>query len=481
MRSRSFDATVHAIRTAAASCRARRRGPARRSGLARVLEENRAAERAGDARWTVASGPAWGYPGRVFECPFGSGRSRRVIFNDLVFFAVFLVPSVALFHWVGPATKPWVIAGFGTAFFLYFSTLLFGGGWAALSVLILVWECVTSRFYKKGSRFCLWGIVQAILFLVCFKYLGFAARVWNDTASLFAFPELHGIPKLILPLGLSFFTFEFIHYAADCYIGKIERARLADYAAFIFFFPTMVSGPLKRFNQFREELVHAHFDGAAMNQGITRIMVGLAKKHVLADTFDIWASKLNTDALFGASRATVCLQLFAYSWKIYFDFSGYSDIAIGCAKMFGIAVPENFEFPYFLSRNILEFWRRWHISLLAWIESYLFVPLLFSNWRFPGLNGKANVRRIAVVTFAVFCIAGLWHGAAYNFLVFGAYHGALSAGYRLFKALPGNEERRLPAAVSIGITYLTAVAGNAFFAMDMRHARFAVARILGIA
>jgi alginate O-acetyltransferase complex protein AlgI len=403
-----------------------------------------------------------------------------VIFNDLVFFVFFLAPCVTLFHLLGPAHKPWVITGFGIAFFVYFSTLLFGGAHAALTVLILVWECVTSRLYKKGSRFCIAGIVQAILFLFVFKYLGFFGRAWNDVAPWLSLPELTGVPKLVLPLGLSFFTFEFIHYAADCYVGKIERSSVRDYAAFIFFFPTMVCGPIKRFNNFREELVHARFDPRQVMQGVTRIAVGLAKKHALADTLDLWSSRLNTDQLFGASRATIAAQLLAYSFKIYFDFSAYSDIAIGSARLFGIAVPENFNFPY-LARNIGEFWRRWHISLMSWLESYVFVPLLFSRWRLPGFQGRANPARIAAVTMVVFLISGLWHGANYNFLVWGAYHGVLLGGYRMLKSLPASRERELPKPLGVALTFGAVTAGYAFFAMDIRHASFAVARLLGVA
>jgi alginate O-acetyltransferase complex protein AlgI len=402
-----------------------------------------------------------------------------VIFNDLVFFVAFLIPSVTTFHLVRPAAKPWVITGFGFGFFLYFSTIMFGSGWAALTALILVWQCFTSRFYRKGSRFCLLGIAQAILVLGLFKYLGFLARIWNDSAGLLDFPELTGLPKLILPLGLSFFTFEFIHYAADCYVGKVQGSRLRDYTAFIFFFPTMVAGPIKRFQQFSGELAHARFDPDAVSQGLTRVAVGLGKKHVLADSFHTWSAPLNTDALFSADRGTIVLQLVAYTWKMYFDFSGYSDIAIGSAKLFGIAVPENFNWPYF-SRNIVEFWRRWHISLMSWLESYVFVPLLFSQWRLPGFEGRANPKRIAMATLAVFIVSGLWHGASYNFLIWGVYMGVVVGSYRLLKTTPNFASRQLPWALGTALTYLSVTFGDIFFAMDERHARFALGRIFGI-
>ena len=401
-----------------------------------------------------------------------------MIFNDPVFFVAFLVPSVIAFHLLRPAAKPWVIAGFGFGFFLYFSTIMFGSGWAVLTALILVWQCLTARFYRKGSRVCLFGIAQAILVLGLFKYLGFVARIWNDAAGWFSFPELIGLPALILPLGLSFFTFEFIHYAADCYVGKIQSSRLRDYAAFIFFFPTMVAGPIKRFQQFSAELAHARFDPGAVSQGMTRVAVGLGKKHVLADSFHGWSAPLNTDALFTADRSTIVLQLVAYTWKMYFDFSGYSDIAIGSAKLFGIVVPENFNWPYF-SRNIVEFWRRWHISLMSWLESYVFVPLLFSRWNLPGFEGRANPKRIAAATLAVFVVSGLWHGASYNYVIWGVYMGIVVGSYRLLKTLPYFASRQLPWVLGTAITYAFVTLGDAFFAMDERHARFALGRIFG--
>lgn len=402
-----------------------------------------------------------------------------MIFNDPVFFLVFLAPCVALFHLLRRDLKPWVITAFGVGFFLYFSWVMFGSGWASLTVLILVWECIFSRFYRKGSRFCLLGIWQAIILLGVFKYLGFLARIYNDSTGWLSFPQLHGVPKLILPLGMSFFTFEFIHYAADIYVGRLERARVRDYAAFIFFFPTMVAGPIKRFQQFAAELKDARFDPAAVSQGITRIAVGLGKKHVLADTLHMWAVPLNTDALYASSRWVILGRLVAFTWRMYFDFSGYSDIAIGSARLFGIAVPENFNFPYF-ARNIADYWRRWHISLMAWLESYVFVPILFSSWRLRGFEGRANPRRLFAATLVVFVVSGIWHGASYNYVIWGVYQGILVGAYSYMKSTPNFESRELPRVLGIALTYSSVLLGDIFFAMDERHARFAIARLLGI-
>ena len=200
---------------------------------------------------------------------------------------------------------------------------------------------------------------------------------------------------------------------------------------------------------------------------------------MLADTFHIWAVPLNTDALFSASRMAILGRLVAYTWKMYFDFSAYSDIAIGSAKLFGIAVPENFNFPY-LARNIGDFWRRWHISLMTWLESYVFVPLLFSRWRLPGFEGRANPRRLAAATLAVFLVSGLWHGASYNFVIWGVYQGILVGTYRWLKSTPRFASRQLPWALGVALTYLSVTLGDILFAMDERHARFAVGRLLGV-
>ena len=148
--------------------------------------------------------------------------------------------------------------------------------------------------------------------------------------------------------------------------------------------------------------------------------------------------------------------------------------------MFGITVPENFNFPYF-ARNIVDFWRRWHISLMTWLESYVFIPILFSRWHLPGFEGRANPKRMAVATVAVFLISGLWHGASYNFVLWGIYQGLLVSGYRLLKSRPRFQDRQLPWGVGVLVTYLSVVLGDFFFAMDEQHARFAFARLLGLA
>lgn len=389
-----------------------------------------------------------------------------MIFNELSYFLLFLVPSVLLFHKSSAAVRPWVISAFGASFFVYYGYLHFGGFWGSLCVLLFVWEILTSRLYREGSRWCLFGIVQAIAILVLFKYLVFASGAYSDLAGVLGLPPLGKIERWLLPLGVSFFTFEFIHFAVDSYRGKTSRASFAEYSAFILFFPSMVAGPIKRIQDFLPKLREARFDPALASQGVTRILAGLAKKHVLADTCTLFADKLNTDALYSASGWQVALWLFAYGGKIYFDFSGYSDIAIGSGYLFGIPIKENFLWPYG-SSSITEFWRRWHVSLSDWIRDYVYIPL-------GGSRGSES--RTALNLLLAFGVSGLWHGAAYNFAVWGLWHGALLVIHRNWK----RSGRALPKALAVPITFVAVNVGWAFFCMDVERAFFALGRIIGV-
>lgn len=394
-----------------------------------------------------------------------------MIFNELSYFVLFLLPAVIGFHLCSPRLRPWIISGFGAAFFVYYGYLHFGGLWGALCVLIFAWEILTSRLYRPGSRWCIFGIVQAVAFLFVFKYLTFATSSWNDLAATLNLPPLGAVTRWLLPLGISFFTFEFIHFAADTYRGRIQRTSIAEYGAFILFFPSMVAGPIKRFQDFGPKLRAARFDTALASQGVTRILAGLAKKHVLADTFALWAGKLNGPELYAAHWYQIAGWIIAYGMQIYFDFSGYSDIAIGSGYLFGITIPENFNWPY-ISRNITEFWRRWHISLSSWIRDYVYIPLGGSK------RGEA---RTALNLMVAFTVSGVWHGAAYNFVAWGAWHGILLVGHRVWRERLPSPQARVPTVLAIGLTFLLVNLGWAFFCMDMHRVWVAFSRIARLA
>lgn len=384
-----------------------------------------------------------------------------MIFNGLTYYFCFLIPAALLFRVATPRTRPWVCALFGVAFFVYFSVTEFGGWWGAACVGIFLWEAAFRRFYSAGSRWCLTGVALTITVLVVFKYWNFLVGLLGPAGS--STWSWHGAFR---PLGVSFFTFEFIHYAVDRYRGRVERGTVGEYLAFIFFFPTMVAGPIKRFQGFvgslRAPSTDAPSDWAI---GTTRILAGLVKKLAIADVLTSLTDHLNRADILQADRATLLFWVFAYGWKIYFDFSAYSDIAIGSSRLFGIRIPENFDWPY-ARRNITEFWRHWHMSLYEWLVDYVFVPL-------GGSRGSlaAVCRNILIVMV----VSGVWHGAGMNFVLWGLWHGALLvvhrlwSSYRLRSGAPPAEGWAAPAVAWV-TTYCAVNLGWAFFAMDVETA-----------
>ena len=295
-------------------------------------------------------------------------------------------------------------------------------------------------------------------------------------------PDLRA-PDLRIPLGISFFTFEFVHYLTDIRLGKLKPARglrgLRDFALFTLFFPTLLSGPIKRYQAFYS----IDSDGAAVGdgdharrlepdllaEGLSRMIIGLAKKVILADSMTSFSSRLLIPDQ--VTPAGLWLAMYAYAVKIYFDFSGYSDIAIGCALLFGYRVPENFESPY-LRSNLSEFWRHWHMSLSSWIRDYLFIPL--GGSRVSPLRAGVNLA-------LVMALCGLWHGASWNFVVWGLWHGVGLFGLRLYQRLrlpfPGGP---IGAALGVFLTFHYVCFGWVLFAApNLTVAVAALRRMLG--
>ncbi len=342
-----------------------------------------------------------------------------MIFNRLEYFILFLLPAAFFFRLAKPRLRPWICVLFGAGFFIFFSLTQVGGAAGAFCLLIFIWESLFSRLYRKGSWLCIAGIIQTLLFLIIFKY-------WNFFTGLF-FASGSTNPLswsgAFLPLGISFFTFEFIHYAVDRYRGKTDAGTFSEYMAFILFFPTMVAGPIKRYQDFLPKLQHPSKEWQKdFRTGLTRILAGLAKKFAIADFLTAFTNHLNYADIAQAQRWVLPIWLLAYGMKIYFDFSAYSDIAIGSARLFGIKVPENFDWPY-LRTNIAEFWKHWHISLYRWLVDYVFIPL--------GGSRTAPSRIYLNILITMF-LSGLWHGAAMNFIVWGLWHGMLLCVHRLW-------------------------------------------------
>jgi alginate O-acetyltransferase complex protein AlgI len=388
-----------------------------------------------------------------------------MIFNGWDYYLLFLIPSAILFRVLSGRWRPWVILLTGSCFFLYFSYTQLGGLVGAACLAIFLWESLLSRFYKPGSWVCAFGVVQTIFFLALFKYRNFL------TGFLWPVPAHNPLywQKAFLPLGISFFTFEFVHYAVDRYKGNTEEGTVSEYMAFILFFPTMVAGPIKRYQDFLPKLRSISMDWAVdWQRGINRILAGLVKKFAVADVLTAYTNHLNAADITHASRGILCLWLFAYGLKIYGDFSAYSDIAIGSARLFGIKVPENFDWPY-LQTNISEFWRHWHISLSSWLVDYVFIPL-----------GGSRVRsqRIYANILVTMLVSGLWHGAGLNFIVWGFLHGLMLTAHRWWR-VRRSEVARAPGG-RIAAWLLTFACVNlawAFFCMDVKTALFFMKRV----
>jgi alginate O-acetyltransferase complex protein AlgI len=388
-----------------------------------------------------------------------------MIFNTWDYYLFFLLPSAMLFRVLNTRYRPWVVLGSGSLFFLYFSYTQLGGLIGAACLGIFLWESLVSRFYKPGSWFCAVGVLQTILFLAVFKYRNFlTSLVWPVPAHNPFYWH-----NAFLPLGISFFTFEFLHYAVDRYKGRTEEGTVGEYMAFILFFPTMVAGPIKRYQDFLPKLRDISLDWVLdWQRGITRILAGLVKKFAVADVLTAYTNHLNVVDIARANRGVLPLWILAYGIKIYADFSAYSDIAIGSARLFGIKVPENFDWPY-LQTDISDFWRHWHISLSTWLVDYVFIPLGGS---------RVKVQRIYANLLVTMLVSGIWHGAGVNFIVWGLLHGIMLAVHRWWRRVRGDAEPTRVGRLASGLlTFVCVNLAWAFFCMDVKTALFFLKRL----
>ena len=305
--------------------------------------------------------------------------------------------------------------------------------------------------------------------LAYFKYTNFlVAVVWPAVAELGGGASAP-IFRIVLPLGISFYTFETVSYVVDVYRRRLPAERkLLDYSLFLLFFPHLIAGPIVRPADFLPQLrVLQRFDWSRMELGLRLFVLGFIKKAVIADQIALLVDPVYAAPADYASGA-VWAATIGYAIQIYCDFSGYSDMALGCAHAFGLRLPVNFDLPY-LSLNIAEFWRRWHISLSTWLRDYLYIPL--------GGNRGSRVATYRNLLLTML-LGGLWHGAAWTFLAWGAYHGALLA---LHRALPWPRWLEHPAfaPARAGFTFLCVCLGWVLFrARSLADASVVYSRLL---
>jgi D-alanyl-lipoteichoic acid acyltransferase DltB (MBOAT superfamily) len=271
---------------------------------------------------------------------------------------------------------------------------------------------------KKSSVLNTVGVLFGVGILIYFKYLNFLINSFADLFNFFGLnTNLHTF-SILMPIGISFFTFRLISYIIEIHRGKIEPTKdFVAFATYVAFFSTILSGPIDRPNTFIPELhKKRHFDYGLAVDGCRQILWGLFKKLVLADNLAVYTEQAWGD-IQGSSGSTLLIAAILYSFQIYTDFSGYSDIAIGIGKILGFRITRNFNYPFFAT-NVADFWRRWHISLTSWLTDYVFMPLniKFRNWGNWGIICAIIINMIAV---------GMWHGANWTFAVFGLYNGLL--------------------------------------------------------
>ncbi len=380
-----------------------------------------------------------------------------MVFSSVVFLLFFL-PTLLVVYYLSPKK-------FKNIVLLLFSIYFYA--WGAPKFIFVILGTTFVDFHlvkwmdkakkKLHQRLLLTLSVGINLgLLVYFKYSNFFIENVNDLLSGLGGGHIHWT-KLILPIGISFYTFETITYVVDVY-RKIHKplTNFWEYQLYIILFPKLIAGPIVRFHEIADQIKdRTHHDNIDNRlTGFYRFAIGLSKKVLIANQLGVHA-----DEIFGMNYLTIdthtaWMGILAYTFQLYFDFSGYSDMAIGLAKMFGFKFPENFNNPY-ISQSISEFWRRWHITLGSWMKNYLYIPL--------GGNKVTSKYRLYLNLWLVFLASGLWHGASWGFVIWGAYHGLFLVLERAFLL---NFYEKIGKWPSMIITFFLVVIGWIFFRVE---------------
>jgi alginate O-acetyltransferase complex protein AlgI len=375
-----------------------------------------------------------------------------MVFSSSIFLFYFLPIFLLVYYLVSPAYKN-VVA-------LIFS--LFFYAWGAPDFIYLVGISLVIDFYivrqisrsADNRKLFLWlSVLLNIGMLGYFKYANFFVDNFNEILNAFGMKQA-GWLEVALPIGISFFTFQKLSYTIDIYRGTSRPLqKLTDYAMYIMLFPQLIAGPIVRYNEIATQIVDrsAYENNDNRLRGMFRFCIGLSKKLLIADTLGIKVDEIFLMNPTLLSTEIIWIGIIAYSFQIYYDFSGYSDMAIGIGRMLGFKFPENFNNPY-VSRNITEFWRRWHMTLSRWMRDYLYIPL--------GGSRVDTKMRLYFNLWIVFLLSGLWHGAAWNFVIWGAFHGLFLVLDRLFLIRFFDKIGKFPSVI---LTYIITLVGWVIF------------------
>ena len=377
-----------------------------------------------------------------------------MVFSSMVFLCIFL-PVVFLLHLLLPGIRAkngmlllaslafyaygepvYVILMIASAFVNYLSALLIGKNPAGKKAVMAV------------------NVILNLGVLVLFKYTGFLAESVNTI-----FGTAIPVPSIRLPIGISFFTFQAMSYVIDVYRGVTgAQKNFGKVLLYISFFPQLIAGPIVKYHDIAQEIENRTQTVDGVTDGIRRFVVGLSKKVLISNTVGLVADTLFAADVSGLNAAAAWIGAVSYMLQIYFDFSGYSDMAIGLGEMFGFHFKENFNYPY-ISGSIREFWRRWHMSLSGWFQEYLYIPL--------GGSRKGKIRTV-INKFIVFLCTGIWHGANVTFLFWGLYHGCF---LMLEEIVPAIREQggKVKSFFQHVYTLLVVLIGFVFFRADSMH------------
>lgn len=388
-----------------------------------------------------------------------------MVFSSLTFLFAFLVITLILYYIVPKKLKNVVILVSGLLFYAWGEPI-----YVLAMILSTFIDYTAGRVIDKNDdkprvrTVCLIvSLVMNLGLLGIFKYSDFLIGSFNSwfgleiqnpfvTAYNACLGGLTGkIDSLPLPIGISFFTFQSMSYTIDLYRRKIKvQKNAASFMAFVTLFPQIVAGPIVRYEDVQNEIDERSITEDMLGSGISRFITGLGKKVLIADNIGMLWTTVKAMEYSELSAATAWLGILAFTFQIYFDFSGYSDMAIGLGKMMGFNFPENFDYPY-MSKSISEFWRRWHMTLGGWFKSYVYFPL--------GGSRKGTARTV-INLLIVWTITGVWHGASWNFMLWGTYFGVLIVLEKLFL---GKWLEKIPSVFSWLYTFVLVVFGWIMF------------------
>lgn len=380
-----------------------------------------------------------------------------MVFSSITFLIYFLPVFLLAYHLTPNKLKNACILIFSILFYAWggpkFIFVILG---TTFLDFILVKNMHEAKSSKTKKKLLVVSLLMNLGLLFYFKYSNFFIENINAVLGTMGVKEITWL-KIVLPIGISFYTFESVTYVVDVYRGIHKPLKnFWHYQTYILLFPKLIAGPIVRYHDIADQITdrEKNYTPDVKLSGFYTFCIGLAKKVIIANTIGAQADDVFKLDITQIDSAAAWVGALAYTFQIYFDFSGYSDMAIGLCKIMGIRLPENFNNPY-LSSSITEFWRRWHMTLGAWMKNYLYIPLGGNR-----VNSQAKLYRNL---FIVFLLSGLWHGASWNFIIWGAFHGLFLVLERLFLLKVYDKTGKL---ISTILTFLIVVVGWVYFRVE---------------